>query len=362
MKSSRVTVSPSFFVTLRAGGFAARRAGNEGIIANRVPANEPALMKRPACLRPALLLAALLAAFPALAQVVTPPGGRIGLEPPPGFTAATNFAGFENRATGSTIVITELPAEAFPDVRESFTGSNAAGALAARGVRLIGVEQPQGTIKDAVLVRAEQTTGPAPLDRLILVFPGPGFTGLITANRPRSAASSVPDTVLRKALLSVRASPTPVGDPVAALPFTFTEGPRLKVAQTQTGNSVVLDDKSIAKEKPRPLFVIPRGQDEKPATLDKERDAFALRLLSSLQNFRNVAIVRQAPVKMAGLDGVEIEASALNIATNDTGVVLQIVLYESNGYYRLLGFVPDTMREQYWPEFRAIAASFKPKR
>jgi hypothetical protein len=319
-------------------------------------------MTRLSVLRPALILAAVVAAFPALAQVVTPPGGRIGLEPPLGFTLATTFSGFENKATGTTIILTELPTEAFPEVRESFVGSNAAGALAARGVRLIGVEQPQGTFKDAVLARAEQTTGTAPLDRLILVFPGPGFTGLITANRPRAAASSVPDTMLRKALLSAKASPTPIGDPIAALPFTFSEGPRLKVAQTQTGNSVVLDDKSIAKERPRPLFVITRGQDEKPAATATERDAFALRLLSSLQNFRNVAIVGQKPVTMAGLEGVEIEANALNAATNDTGVVLQIVLYEANGYYRLLGFVPDTMRDLYLPEFRAIAASFKPKR
>jgi hypothetical protein len=311
---------------------------------------------------PVLLSLLLLLVPPALAQVVTPPGGRVGLQPPPGFTPATAFTGFEERASGTTIVITELPSEAFGDVRESFIGANATRALAARGVRLIGVEPAPAIHKDAILVRAEQTTTTTPVDRLVLVFPGPGFTGLVTANRPRAASVSVPDTALRQALLSVRASPTPVGDPVAALPFTFREGARLKVAQTSGGNSVVLDDKSIPREKSRPLLVLSRGHDERPPTLASERDAFALRLLSGLQNFRNVAVLRQAPVQHAGLEGVEIEASGLNVATNEPGRVLQIVLFEANGYYRMLGFAPDTMLETYWPEFRAIMASVAPKR
>jgi hypothetical protein len=312
-------------------------------------------------LKLSLLLLFALAA-PALAQVVTPPGGRIGLQPPPGFALATAFAGFEERGSGTTIILTELPSEAFADVRESFAGTKAASALSARGVRLINVEPAAAIHKDAILVRAEQTTTAAPIDRLVLVFPGPGYTGLVTANRPRAAAASVPDTVLRQALLSVRASPTPVGDPVAALPFTFREGARLKVAQTMGGNSVVLDDKAIPRDKSRPLFVMSRGHDERPPSLAAERDAFAFRLLSSLQNFRNVAVVRQAPIKHAGLDGVEIEASALNIATNESGRVVQLVLFEANGYYRLVGFAPESMHDTYWPEFRAIIASFAPKR
>jgi hypothetical protein len=307
-------------------------------------------------------LLVLVLAGPALAQVVTPPGGRIGLQPPPGFTPAAAFAGFEERSSGSTIMITELPSEAFADVRESFTGTNAAGALGARGVRLIGVEPAPALHKDAILVRAEQTTTSTPIDRFVLVFPGPGYTGLVTANRPRAAAASVPDAALRQALLSVRASPTPVGDPVAALPFTFREGARMKVAQTMGGNSVVLDDKSIPREKSRPLMVLSRGHDERPPSLAAERDAFAFRLLSGLQNFRNVAVVRQAPIRHGGLEGFEIEATALNVATNEPGRVTQIVLFESNGYYRLLGFVPDAMHDTYWPEFRAIIASFAPKR
>lgn len=313
-------------------------------------------MKRLAC-----LIILLLAAAPALAQVVTPPGARVGLEPPPGFTAATGYSGFENRALGASIVITELPTEAFADVRDSFAGSNAAGALAARGVRLINVETLQAPFKDAILVRAEQTTG-TPLDRMVLIFPGPGFTGLVTANRPVAAAAALPDAVLRQALLSTRASATPIGDPVAALPFTFSEGRRMKVATTQGGNSVVLDDKAIPAGRPRPLFVITRGHDERSPALASERDAFATRVLTGLQNFRNLAVVRQGPVTMAGLEGIETEASALNIATNEQGTIVQVVLFEAGGYYRMLGFVSDAMRESYLPEFRAVMASFKPKR
>jgi hypothetical protein len=160
----------------------------------------------------------------------------------------------------------------------------------------------------------------------------------------------------------VRASAVPIGDPVAALPFTFAEGPRLKVAQTMGGNSVMFDDKAVAQGKPRPQFIISRGPDERPASERGERNAYAFRLLSSLQNFRNVAIVRQGATTLGGLEGVEIEATAMHAGTNEAGTVLQIVLFEPNGYYRLLSFVPDSLRETYLPEIRTMIASFKPKR
>src|SRR5882724_172414 len=56
----------------------------------------------------------------AFAQSVYPPGSRIGLVPPPGMTASRNFQGFEDRAHGAVLVVTELSAQIYAKVEKEF--------------------------------------------------------------------------------------------------------------------------------------------------------------------------------------------------------------------------------------------------
>src|SRR4051794_5691061 len=67
-----------------------------------------------------LALAFTLIACAALAQPVFPPGSRIGLVPPPGMTASTSFQGFEDRAHGAVLIVTELSAQSYAKVAQDF--------------------------------------------------------------------------------------------------------------------------------------------------------------------------------------------------------------------------------------------------
>ena len=54
------------------------------------------------------------------------PGTTVSLEPPPGFTLSNNFSGLENIQSGSSITITELPPDAYPEISTLFSQEEAA--------------------------------------------------------------------------------------------------------------------------------------------------------------------------------------------------------------------------------------------
>src|SRR5882762_7442966 len=84
-------------------------------------------------LRLLLLLGLALPAFSArAADVVYPPGSRLGLVPPTGMVTSSNFFGFEDADTGAAIILASLPAEAFSELDTGMT----ADALKRQGMTL----------------------------------------------------------------------------------------------------------------------------------------------------------------------------------------------------------------------------------
>src|ERR1700733_14687857 len=63
------------------------------------------------------ILALASLAVPARAEdPIFPPGSRIGLVPPPGMVASNTFDGFADPSKDAAILITVLPAAAFPQM------------------------------------------------------------------------------------------------------------------------------------------------------------------------------------------------------------------------------------------------------
>src|ERR1043165_3220100 len=77
------------------------------------------------------------------AEPVFPPGSRIGLVPPPGMTPSASFQGFEDRARGAMLVVTELSAQSYGKVEQDFSP----GQMATGGMEVLlreHVEIPSG--------------------------------------------------------------------------------------------------------------------------------------------------------------------------------------------------------------------------
>ena len=76
---------------------------------------------------------ALAASLAAAEEPLFPAGSRIGLVPPPGFAISSQFQGFMREDTLSSIVLVEMPAEAFSQF-EAVTPD----AFAAQGMQHVG--------------------------------------------------------------------------------------------------------------------------------------------------------------------------------------------------------------------------------
>src|SRR5271168_1221978 len=71
-------------------------------------------------------LALLVAAMgPALADPTFPPGVRVGLTPLVGLVRSKSFPGFESEDQSVKVLVTELPADAFGEVQNSFKNAPA---------------------------------------------------------------------------------------------------------------------------------------------------------------------------------------------------------------------------------------------
>src|SRR5271169_5719939 len=80
-----------------------------------------------------LILATLVLAMPALAaDPIFPPGSRLGLVPPAGMIPSDKFDGFADPDKDAAILITVLPAGAYPQIEKSLDVE----ALRKKGVTL----------------------------------------------------------------------------------------------------------------------------------------------------------------------------------------------------------------------------------
>jgi len=149
-----------------------------------------------------LALAFGLALFASLASAepVFPPGSRIGLVPPPGLTASKAFQGFEDRARGAVLVITELSAQSYAKVEQDFGDER----MRAGGMELIARETIETASGPALLVGARQTENGIAMRKWALLALVPNdMTAVIVATFPESAKEAYPDAALRACLTSL---------------------------------------------------------------------------------------------------------------------------------------------------------------
>ncbi len=65
------------------------------------------------------------------------PGTTVSMDPPTGFDLSKNFSGFENRLDNSSITISELPKEAYVELRPLFLSRDSAAGFSARGISIV---------------------------------------------------------------------------------------------------------------------------------------------------------------------------------------------------------------------------------
>jgi hypothetical protein len=308
-----------------------------------------------------LLYAALslFAASPALsADVIFPPGQRVGLAPPPGMTLSKRFPGFEDDDRKATITIFDFPAQAYDelqtslfsppaslkgmvvDKRESFPFDNGIGYFMAAHLTVNGV------LLHRWYFLAKTITGP--VDDL---------TTLINVEVPDSALDKYPDAAIRAALASVSFRPPPIAEQLSMLPFQLGDLAGLRVIKVLAAGGAILTDGPTDDITRQPYVIVSVG----PGAPDQasDRGEFANKLLSSAP-LRDLKVTSAEAMRISNLPGYEIRAQGIDLR-GDPVVLVQWIRFGSTGFMRIIGVSSKDDWDRMFPRFRAVRDGLAPR-
>ncbi|MDI4666667.1 hypothetical protein K9U40_20420 [Xanthobacter autotrophicus] len=300
----------------------------------------------------ALVVAPLSAAW--AADAVFPRGSAIGLVPPSGMVEGQAFAGFEDRAHSASLLIVDMPPDAYEQIEAGFTDA----ALASKGITLEKREAFPIEGGKATLFTGTQTAGPATLRKWVLLVGTSQLTGLLTLQVPESEAAAYPDAAVRAAFATLKVRS--VQDQVSALPFVATNLAGFRPVRALGGSALVLTDgpKDVIEGVEQPLFVVSVGMG---APRDDERRQFALRLLSTLPGVKDLKLERAEPQRISGQSGFEVMANGIDVKTGAPVKVVQWIRFGPTAYVRMVGVTrldafPDT-----YDRLRALRDGVEPR-
>jgi len=299
-----------------------------------------------------LLLAALAVTAQArAADVVFPPGSRVGIAPPAGMTLSQNFFGFEDRANSVAIMIVALPAEAYADIEKTTD----AETLKKQGVTFEKREELSLPTGKAFLVTGRQQVEQLKLRKWIVVASASDLTAIVTVQIPDEASSAYSDDVVRTALASiaVRAS-VPVEEQLSLLPFRVGELAGFRIGGLLAGRAVMLTDAppeaTGPTSDPHIVVAIAPGGPSQAA----DREAFARDVFSTIPNLKDVRIMSAEPLRIGGQQGHQIMAQGKDNATGGEVTIVQWLRFGGGAYMQLIGVAPKEAWTPAYARFRQV--------
>lgn len=283
------------------------------------------------------------------------PGTRVSLVPPSGFTPASQFSGFVQESTGSSIAVTELPGP-FSEVSSGFHNPS---ELAKRGMILLSKHEVNVDSQSSVLLHVKQNAPGTEYRKWIVILGDAKESLFIVATFPLQVEVDISE----KMKASVLSAKWDRGRSVAlteGLNFTFTEKGEIRLAKriansllyTKSGvfPSTALDD---------PLFIISQALSQ--LDLD-DKEQFAKSRLSQTATVSDIEIEQLSQVTVDSLNGYEILAKGNDRESGNSMLIYQMVLFENQSYYIMQGLVSSKQRPTYLPVFKEMARSFRRKR
>ncbi len=296
-----------------------------------------------------------LVANPGQARVQQAPGSRVIIDLPEGYQPATQFSGFINEALGISIVIAEMPAEAYDQIAKGMT----AEVLATRGIRdatAAKLERPEAHL----FMRGEQASPQGDVAKFLLVFRDKSVTTVVTANVPKTALG---DGRVRAADIETALATAAIADSAAPqrelFRLGYLGGLQPAGAFMGTARLYTLDGKAgqpgtLSKG---PVLIVAPSVDKRAIP---DLDGHAERILGALPGLEGLTIAARGKLQVAGQPASEIIADAKDRASKADVVVYQVVVPgKDGGYVRIVGQAPATDRDSNLADFRRMAQSLE---
>ncbi len=309
---------------------------------------------------PARLVAAIVVACIAVtapgfvaASPQQAPNSRVVLDLPAGYTPSPLFSGFQNDASGVSFIILEAPVAEYDKMAQGFTAEE----LAKRGIT--DVQKVDLARTDPhVYMRAHQKSAAGDYAKFFVLFRTADQTILVSVNVPQRSIEdgSVKMEDIEKVLASAKTTEKAAVRDLYSLGYL---GP-FKEAGTLVGTSKVYTlDGRLEPERAgttRSAFMVAPSLDNRRLD-DPEKQSAAL--LASLPGYRDFKAGETKPISIAGLDGFELNAQAVDTDDNVPVHLYQaLLLGKDGGYFRLIGIATDADKARLPAEFEKIARSF----
>jgi hypothetical protein len=301
----------------------------------------------------ALLIAALKPAL--AADAIFPTGVRVGLTPLVGLSPSKTFPGFESEDHSVKVLVTELPADAYGEVKNAFT-ANPAGT---GGIKPETIETTAGTGYYTIENAKE---GAFSVRRYSMIVSGGTFSGYIAVQIPENATKIYSDDAVRQmfATTSLRKE-VPADEQLGMLPFKLNDFANFKNMRTLApGAAVILadgDEKTGFESSPFMIIGVIGAAPPEP----EDRARFAQQAAATIPGVRDAHLTMAEPVRIGGLPGYETRIDATSGKDNTAVTVVQWIRFGGATSLRIVGSAPRDQWSAAFPRFRAVRDSIEPK-
>jgi hypothetical protein len=292
------------------------------------------------------------------ADAVFPLASHIGLVAPATMKPSQAFRGFEDSAAKASILILEIPTQAFAGVEKQLSPE----ALKKEGM----VEDKRETVTigsaKGLLLAGVQENDNKKFRKWLLLASWPEGGSLVAFQVPDENKGKYPDAAVRTALMSVTLRQVvPVDEQLQLVPIRFDDLSGLRPFRVLGNSSVFLTEGATDPKEPaeKPLFIVSvaPGGPEQPS----DRSNFSRQLFSGLNDFKDLRIVSSDVLRLDNQQTYEIQAEAKDPKSDAPMKVVQWIRFGNGAFVRFVGIAKNDAWSDAFPRFRAVRDGTKPR-
>lgn len=270
---------------------------------------------------------------------VFPPGLGIGLVPPAEMVPSDRFAGFEDEARESAIILMEMPPELFAGLEKDLRDPK----REPQGFELIRREPWPVEGGKGVLVEGRHDIDGKTVYKWVLARGTASAASAVTFQVSERARDIYTDDVVLRTLRSLaQRDHAGLLAELGTLPFTIEEAdgkdkrPAFRISRVISGSSVMLTlgPKDLVQGAEQPVIII--GGSKAAIAGALEQDRFARQSFGSLSGVQGMQIRRGEGVTRDGVAWHEMEADAQDATTGAKVRVLQAIRFDRAQFIRFV--------------------------